>query len=130
MERRPRWFAEESRYWFGNPSTPPPPAISAIDEDEIDRVWVFVRIAAPTWRDVWPNAARQEYSVNRMALEKLFHTTIEVIDPGAQRVIARATVPYWIVSALPGMRAAAYSVDREGVPHIEVFALEIRGLAR
>lgn len=125
LERRPGWFSTPSRFWIGNPQTPPPPAISAIAQDDDGLLWVFVRIPAPTWREVWPHAAEREYRYNELQLEKMFHTTIEVIDPSAKRVVARLTLPYWIIESMPGNRAAAYTVDSNGVPHVDIFAFEI-----
>jgi hypothetical protein len=52
---------------------------------------------------------------------------IEVIDPNTKRVVARRTVPLWIVAALPGLRAAAYTIDNNGVPHIEIITLSLTG---
>lgn len=126
LERRPAWFSGMSRFWIGNPSTPPPPAISAIAEDESGALWVFVRLAAPTWREGWPKGVGRDVAVSSLSFERMFQTTIEVIDRRAQRVVTRTTVPYWVIATLPSMRAAVYSVDRAGVPHIDIFALEIR----
>lgn len=130
LERRPRWFSGESKFWVGNPSTPPPPAISAIVEDDAGNVWVFVRIAAPTWREAWPKNVGMEVDLNKMSFEKMFHTTIEVIEPGTRRVISRTTLPHWLIAALPGMRAAAYTVDEGGVPHVEVIELKLQRSSR
>jgi hypothetical protein len=124
LERRPRWFPTASRFWIGNPETPPPPAIGAVADEE-GLLWVFIRVAAPTWREVWPKAAENEYEYNKLELEKMFHTMVEVIDPDAKRVVARASLPYWLIEALPGHRAAAYTVDSHGVPHIDVYKLEV-----
>jgi hypothetical protein len=119
--RAPSWFAKPSANWVGNPTTPPPSAISAIAEDPEGVLWVCVRVAAPTWREAWPTGKGAEFLYNKMSFDKMFQTTIEVIDPQARRVLARTTVPHWIVAALPGRRLAGYAVDAEGEPHVEIF---------
>jgi hypothetical protein len=129
--RTPGWFAKPSVAWIGNPTTPPPPAISAIAEDSDGLLWVCVRVAAPTWREGWPSGKGAEFLYNKMSFDKMFQTTIEVIDPQARRVLARTTVPHWIVAALPGRRLAGYATDAEGEPHVEIFdVMLMRGRTR
>lgn len=129
LERAPDWFSEASQFGIGSPTTPPPPAISAIREDGAGLLWVFVRVAAPTWREGWPTLApgQREVLARQVALEKMFRTTIEVIDPRSARVVARRTIDDWIVDALPAKRAAAYVVDSDGIPRVRILELGISG---
>ena len=122
LERTPSWFSRQAGYAIGNPDTPPPSLISAIQEDPSGLLWVFVRVPAATWREAWrrvPEGAR-EVSLGQIDVEKLFATIIEVIDPRHARVVARARVEAWIVSALSGGRVASYGVDAGGEPRITI----------
>ena len=127
LERKPEWFAGPSRPSIGNPKAPPPPSIVAIQEDSTGLVWVFARIAAEAWREGWakvdPNA--HEIPGNQIAMEKLFRTAVEVIDPRAGRVVASRVVDAWIIGALPHSRAAACQLDSLGVPHVSVLSLSL-----
>jgi hypothetical protein len=41
--------------------------------------------------------------------------------------VARLNVPYFVASALPGRRAAAYETDKDGVPTITIREFAIVG---
>ncbi|HEX6051172.1 MAG TPA: 6-bladed beta-propeller [Gemmatimonadaceae bacterium] len=129
LERDPDWFRGRVSGGLGTPTSPPPPAIQAIHADGDGRLWVFVAVAAPTWREAWPGSAsaRGEVRAQDMAFEKLYRTTIELIDPVAARVVARRTIDQWVIAALPGHRIAAYTVDRDGIPRVEISRIELTG---
>lgn len=131
LYRRPTWFSKPTEHpGFGNRTVPPPPSIAAIEEDENGLLWVFIRLASPTWRDGWANAATEgrETLVRSIALEKLFVTMIEVIDPQNGAVVARGRVPYWVTHALPKHRAAAYKLSENGeTPIISIVQFAIVG---
>lgn len=127
LERRPPWFQGASPWDVGSRNRPPPPRISDIGEDDAGRLWAFTLVAGPTWRDAWTALpAAGEHSTSRIAWEHLFRTTIEVIDPRAGRVIARGSFDAAILAALPGNRAAAYSVTSAGVPQISILSIQIQ----
>lgn len=129
LERRPEWFFAGSGPGIGTPSAPPPAAVAAIREDPSGLLWVFVMVPARSWRGAWrgvPEGAR-EVSARQIALEKLFATVVEVIDPATARVIARRRLDQWVIDALPEGRAAEYSVDIDGVPRIRILQLELVG---
>ena len=63
----------------------------------------------------------------RPAFERLYRTTVEVIDPRTARVVTQRVLDEWIVAALPGNRAAAYSVDERGMPRITIVQLSLQG---
>ena len=65
-----------------------------------------------------------------MAFEKLYSTTIELIDPVEARVLARRTIDQWVIAALPGRRIATYVVDRDGIPRVEISQIELTGEGR
>lgn len=70
---------------------------------------------------------QREFEVRQIALERMFRTAIEVIDPRVARVVTRRIVDDWIVAALAGSRAAAYSVSPDGVPQVRVLTLRVLG---
>ena len=51
LERNPDWFDGKVSGGLGTSTSPPPPAIQAIDVDDNGRIWVFVAVAADTWRE-------------------------------------------------------------------------------
>lgn len=52
---------------------PPPPLIAAFEHDADGRLWVFVHIARPTWREGWAAVppGLPEAPGRLMAVEKL-----------------------------------------------------------
>ena len=128
LERAPSWFAGPSRMTLGGPDAPPPPSIAAVQEDSLGRLWVFTNVPAPGWRDAWASVSRgaREVETTQIAVEELYRTMIEVIDPRAGRVVFRRVSDDWIVAALPGVRSVAYRVDGNGVPRLHVLALSLR----
>jgi hypothetical protein len=125
LERTPEWFSTTSPMGIGSPATPPPPAVTAIEEDAAGLVWVFIRVPAESWQEAWsgvPLTAR-EVSVRDIAFEKLFRTVIEVIDPRRARVVARRFVDKWVVASIPGLRAAMYATNADGVPTVSIVQL-------
>jgi hypothetical protein len=128
LERRPAWFPlEASRGGMGSPTTPPDPVIAGIHQDSAGLLWVFTKTAAPTWRSAWPKgtAPGSEIDVRRLAPEKMYRTTIEVIDPRTRRIVARRIIPELIVAALPDRRAAAYVVGPDEVPRIAILRVDL-----
>lgn len=125
IERAPPWYHAPSELWLGNPTTPPPPQTAAIEEDDSGLLWVFVHVAAPTWAEAWPKLApgTREVSSSAIAYDKLFRTTVEVIDPTIGRVVARREFDKYILAALASRRAVTYSVDADGLPRLEVLSL-------
>lgn len=128
FDRQPRWFAQPSQLEIGGPTRPPEPAISAIAEDDDGLLWIFVRIPSSTWRDAWPRTSeRAELDYRSLAYEKLFRTMVEVLDPRAARIVARHEMNAWVVSALPGRRAAVYTTDADDIPRIQIIGLQLSG---
>ncbi len=132
LERRPPWFNSSPGGSLGTPSSPPPSGIVAIYEDPMSgHVWVFVRVAASTWRDAWPSqtsAGVREVSMRDIALEKLFATRIEVLNPATGRVVARGALDAFVLNTLSNQRVATYVVDSAGLPRVEIVSLRISPL--
>ncbi len=127
LERRPDWFSPEAGSEAGNPNTPPPSSIAAIQEGSDGLLWVFVRVAARGWRSAWHNVPEgaREVGARQIAVENLFATVIEVIDPARGRVVARTRLEQMVLSALPGGRVACYGVRPTGEPEVTVLLLRI-----
>lgn len=126
-ERRPAWFAGHMNGSLGNRDKPPEPVLRALLEDSAGLLWVFISVPAPTWREAWSGVRGRDVSIRQIAHEKLFHTTVEVIDPRARRVVARQTLPAFVFAAFAERRAATYTVDRNDTPHVEIIAFTLSG---
>jgi hypothetical protein len=125
LERKPQWFASESMS-IGTRDTPPGPRFGDLAEDAQGWLWTFVSVAAPTWWDAWPRD-QGELRVVAFNREKMYRTTIEVIDPKAGRVIARRQLDDWIISTLPGDRAVIYMVNDDGFPRLRIVRYALEG---
>ena len=133
IERRPGWFSGAEGPPFGGPRTPPPAAVRAVQVDSLGLLWVFVSVPSENWPSAWPPArpGLVEVPVSRVAYEKLYRTAIEVIDPRAGRVVARAFTDAWIYAVLPKNRAVTYATTASGRPIVSVVSLAIdRGESR
>lgn len=127
LERNPPWFKGVSAGGIGGRNNPPAPRINAIGEDDAGRLWVFALVANPSWREAWASSptAGGEYSISRVAWEHLYRTIIEVIDSDTRRMVARGSFDALILAALPGNRAAAYTVDQDGIPQVEILSIRV-----
>lgn len=130
LNRDAPWFVANASRVLGNRTTPPSCRVVAIREDADGLLWVFASVPAENWRDAWaktppPPLGRGELRSNMIAVEKLWKTVVEVIDPRSTRVVARADLDEWVFAALPGRKAVGRRIDAEGVPQVAVlqFAL-------
>jgi hypothetical protein len=130
LERKPQWFDETNQDFWGGPNHPPPAMVSAITRDERGLLWVFINVAAPTWREAWPKLPpnTREVSTDVIRHEKRYRTIVEVIDPQKQRVVARANIDQYVSAAFPGRRAAIYQPDADGNPRFSIVRLSLEGL--
>src|SRR5690606_8924035 len=119
LERRASWFPDVSGR-VPTRGAPPRPRISGLSEED-GLLWVYVLVAAPTWRAALPavQPGSREVSASRIAFEKMYTTSIEVIDPREGRVVARGAYDHPIVAAPGERRAAAYTVRPDGVPVVQ-----------
>jgi hypothetical protein len=129
LERAPTWFTGTSTPRSYNWKTePPPPYLAGIEQDEDGFLWAFVHVAAPNWKEAWPQvpAGVAEIPSSRIQHELLYMTRLEVIDPRRARVVARIDLPRYLVNPLPGRRAAFYhESDRGNV--ISIVAFDLKG---
>jgi hypothetical protein len=125
LERRPSWFAGPTT--FGGPNQMPSPHISSLLMDEHGLLWVFISVAAPTWREAFPKipAGVTEIRADAVRHDKLYRTIIEVIDPRTSRVVARNSTNSYVTTSFPGRKAAIFYVDADGVPHYAIVTLSL-----
>ena len=128
IERRPSWFNRPSPMNYNWRNEPPPPLIAAIEEDREGLVWVFIHVAGPDWRAAWPKVGPHQHEVpgRFIATEKLWTTTVEVLDPRHNRVVARSPLGGYVINALPDRRVAVYEEDENGA-RVRVVELVLLG---
>lgn len=133
LTRRPSWFVGPSTGHIGSRDVAPAPMIDAIYLDSAGLVWVVARRSRDGWRDAWPANIRddQEFSLSDLPpLDRFWHSTVEVIDPIAGRVVARSDLDglvLFLTSGSTGPRAAFYREDPVGRPFVRVSKLELAG---
>lgn len=122
LKRRPAWFPSKSPYGVGNPSTPPPPALVSIEEDTTGMVWVFARVASRSWRQGWTRVRQgaKEVASQDIALEQMFWTEVEVINPLERRVVARTSLNEWVLGSMGNGLVATYTTDQGGSPVLSI----------
>lgn len=120
IERTPEWFGSES---LGLAQ----PGIQDVVEDAQGRLWVIVHMPRPNWEDALPvlPPGVRELPVEAIEFDKLYRTTVEVLLPDEKRVLARTDLDVWIVSALPGNRAAIYGTTDLGYPFVRIVRLNL-----
>jgi len=127
IERAPEWFPQPSGENEGTPVTPPPPKIFAIWQAPDGLLWVFGRVAGKNWRDGWPKLAPGDTIVNFSSLraDKMYGTTIEVLDPITREVVSTAALDEYVSNVLPNGNVAVFAVDSAGVPHLSIRRLTL-----
>jgi hypothetical protein len=94
-------------------------------------VWVFIDVPSSNWRAasveqlIAAAGATREVNPTRFPYEKTHRTTIEILNPRLNRVVARNTLDSWVVAALPGGRAAIYETTPDGIPSIRIVQMEM-----
>ncbi len=129
LSRRPRWFSGPSSMNYRALEEPPPPHIAALHVAADGLLWVFIRVAAPTWREAFPNVPEgtREISTRQIAFDKLFRTTVEIIDPKTNRVVSRSTFDRYMHSVLPDGRVAIFRGREEQGEEVLIGRFELSG---
>jgi hypothetical protein len=72
LERVPDWFPESAALREWTPRAEPRPSVTAIEEDAEGLLWVFVSLAAPTWREAWAGVQEgvREVRASEIAFER------------------------------------------------------------
>jgi hypothetical protein len=105
---------------LGGPENPPQPRLSCVEENSGDLLFTAIRTAKATWRDAWPKVRAREYPLSAIDFDKLFRSTIEYLDLGSQRVLARYDLNHWILACLPGNRVALYCETEDGDVYVQI----------
>lgn len=129
LQRRPSWFPSEAPSRIGSATRPPDAFVRGVEMDADGLLWVFVQTPADTWREGWPQIqpGQREVSSRSFQFEKMWDTTIEVIDPVAGRVVARQLIERYMVSAIPGRRVAFFSRDGMGEARVDIVEYTLTG---
>jgi hypothetical protein len=126
--RRPDWFPLGRQAI--NLKAPPAAHIQALAEDATGRLWVFASVAAPTWSEGYPQiptgARSFEVGPEAFANEKLFDTTVEIIDPRVARVVVRATLDRFVVAHVRDDIVAIYDATEGDEPFVDIVRLVIQ----
>jgi len=129
LVRKPSWWKQPSINLLGTRTTPPLPHIRDVSIDEDGLLWLFIHTPRSTWREIWSRIPEDavEIRMDQLNPVDLFDTLIEVIDLSAARVVARARLSEYTVSALPGRRVATHAESPEGVPYVLIRRLSVAG---
>ena len=127
LVREPEWFRGVSSAEYGWTDRPPEPYLAAIQLERDGLLWTFVAVPAATWKEAWPQLGpnQKEVDASLVAMDKLFDTMVEVIDPGKGVVVARAQLPGIPLASLSGQRLATYRVAADGATSITIQTLKI-----
>ena len=126
LERHPTWFVSEpGSNPLGGRNKPPQPRVSCFAEDTNRYLWVAVRLPKITWREGWPKVTGNEVPVSAMAFNKMFRTTVEVLNPRSRRVVARFDMEDWILDCLPDRRFAMSVRAADGSFHVKIVQFDL-----
>lgn len=127
IERRPSWFRGTSAMNSDLRTEPPAARIAAIQQDSDGLLWIFIRVAASSWREAVPAIPDgvNEIPTRLIAMEKLFSTMIEVLDPRTNRVVARRMLDRYLLASLSNRRVAFYEVLPDGRDQVVVGTLSV-----
>ncbi len=126
VQRRPTWFAQPTSVGMG-PKEPPPPGIKGIATEGENLLWVATSVPAATWASAWKDASAigGEIRTSSIALERLYDTMLEILDPVAGSVVARLKLNGFIIGLLPGGRLVKYDVDMIGEPRVSIIQASV-----
>ena len=116
ITRAATWFPDSGAGRVGTPDSPPTPAISAIDVDSTGLIWIYLRVAAPTWKRAWarvPLGAR-EVSNSQLDYPSLYNTRVEVVDPVSHTLVARTELNGLVISVFGNGRVAMFGAGLSG----------------
>jgi hypothetical protein len=88
------------------PGREPPPSLQDVQQDAAGRLWVAMNVASPTWLTGFAGGSFRP--------DKLYQTTIEILDPATGRMVTSAKLNGWVKALLQGGKAAIYEVTEQG----------------
>jgi hypothetical protein len=122
VRRSPRWWARTD-----DPHGAPTNFVQAAAVDERGLLWVAVTVPAANWRQ-GIGAVKDEFGHRtREDPTAMYATRIEVIDVHRGVLLATRSLDFFVVSLLPGRRAAAAITAPEGQPQLRFFSLQLNG---
>jgi hypothetical protein len=122
LRRRPKWFSRPVENTVGGPAVAPPPRLVGIQPDHSGLMWTFVSVPAETWPKAWPPARSGMYELpaSSIAVQWLYRTAVEVLDPGTGTLVAQSLDNPWVIETLPGGKAVTYQPGTDGKAFIAV----------
>lgn len=128
LVRAPDWFKGQVPLGIGTPTSPPPPRIVDLQQDADGLLWVIAHRPKRTWQRAWPTTGNRDHvRANDVRYDQLYETVVEVIDPNAAAVVARRTLPEYVVSLLRGRRAVVYRTSDDGDRTLAIVTIGLEG---
>lgn len=134
LRRAPGWFHGFSSGLPGGPKTAPEPTIVGISSDSVGRLWIFLRVAAPRWRETWAKWITKngplrdgEYPADVLPrIWELTATRVEILDPTTRRVVHSETLDGFVIGTLSDARVAIYTeAAPDYAPTLEILTLAL-----
>lgn len=129
LSRSSSWFPDTGAARLGTPDRAPTPGINGISTQG-RVVWVFARIAAPTWKDGWgkiPPGTREVFR-SQIDFPALYQTRVEAIDADQGVLLARLDLSGVVVSVLEdGLISVFRRTTGAADPSVEILKLTLNG---
>lgn len=107
----------------------PTEEVRAVGLDESHRIWLYIRVPDPRWRDAL-GEVRGIFGVQRGtplgALSGRWDTVVQVVDPDSGNMLAEQRFEWDVAQALGANRVAVYTEDGIGRATIRVHELQLR----
>ena len=122
------WFPPRLTQTSITPNDPPQPELQAIRRDSRGLLWVAVSVADEDWkRALGPRKNTPEGPMYFWsAMEEMFDTIIEVIDPTEGRLLVSQRLPQFFFRFLDDNHIAGLHTDSLDVPYIDVYRVRLR----
>lgn len=127
IDRTPEWFPTTSLDNMGTPTVPPPPKMVAVWQAPDGLLWVYGRVAARNWKGAWPSLPpdAREVDLSALAIEKLYDSVIEVLDPITRKVVTTTTIDQFVTNVLPNGNIVTFSKDSTRTSHLSVMRVSL-----
>ncbi|WP_423928038.1 hypothetical protein [Candidatus Palauibacter sp.] len=129
LVREVEWFPPNSPRRELHPDQPGSPGIRYMTSDSRDRLWVMISVAAANWADCLvetpPGLHPEAGEYTRRENCSLYEQRIEVLDPGAGRILAAANFTDGF-GAVDGGLLFSYETDAFGFPTLRFWRPSLR----
>jgi hypothetical protein len=127
LRRAASWFPPTAQLVYYQPGVAPTPRQTAIWVDAEQRIWTITVVPNENWRTVWePNSSYPGGMTFNERYENYYNSIIEVIDPGAGRVLARRALRAYFIAFVQDGGLVGYRVNAEGSPVLDVYNVRMR----